>query len=571
MSVSRAAILSSQRSWTTAVPDWEDRIMAGRPLVPNLPLFKDEAALALRIFKRLRLPDVVGTPTMGEASGEWFFQIVEAIFGSLDPETNIRAIQEVFLLVPKKNGKSSYAAAIMVVAAIVNKRPEAEFMLVAPTMEIANIAFRQASGIIKLDTELSKIFQVQRHVRTITHRETGATIQIKAADTDVITGSKSTGILVDETHVFAKKGNAADLFVEIRGSLAARPDGFLIQITTQSKEPPSGVFKSELNIARDVRDGKLTLPRLAILYELPDGMAKNGGWKAPATWPLVNPNLGRSVRPEFLRNEMITAEEGGAPQLALFASQHFNVEIGQGLRTDSWAGAEFWEAAGRSDLTLESLLARCEVVVVGIDGGGLDDLLGLAILGRERGTGNWLLWSHAWAHRIVLERRKSEASKLLDFERDGDLTIVDLPGYDVADVADLVMMVENKGLLAKIGVDAIGIGAIVDELVHRGIDESRIVGIRQGFGLQGSVKDCERALAGGMLLHGARPMMAWCVGNARVEPRGNAILISKQVSGSAKIDPLAALFDATALMGKHPAVESTRLLENAILLRGGFA
>jgi hypothetical protein len=48
-------------------------------------------------------------------------------------------------------------------------------------------------------------------------------ILIKAADADVITGSKATFILIDETHVFAQKANAADMFVEIRGSLASRP------------------------------------------------------------------------------------------------------------------------------------------------------------------------------------------------------------------------------------------------------------------------------------------------------------------------------------------------------------
>jgi hypothetical protein len=124
---------------------------------------------------------------------------------------------------------------------------------------------------------------------------------IKAADADVITGSKATFILVDETHVFSQKGKAADIFIEIRGSLAARPDGFLLQITTQSKDPPAGVFKSELNIARDVRDGLIDLPLLPMLYELPLRVAENGGWKDPKTWALVNPNLNRSVDEAYLQ------------------------------------------------------------------------------------------------------------------------------------------------------------------------------------------------------------------------------------------------------------------------------
>ena len=58
--------------WSTACPDWKARLLSGRPLVPDLPLFREEADRALRVFKRLRLPDVIGKPTMAEASGEWF-------------------------------------------------------------------------------------------------------------------------------------------------------------------------------------------------------------------------------------------------------------------------------------------------------------------------------------------------------------------------------------------------------------------------------------------------------------------------------------------------------------------
>jgi hypothetical protein len=44
---------------------------------------------------------------------------------------------------------------------------------------------------------------------------------------------------------------------------------------------------------------------------------------------------------------------------------------------------------------------------------------------------------------------------------------------------------------------------------------------------------------------------AWAVGNAKVEPKGNAIVITKQASGTAKTDPLIAFFNAVALMSMN--------------------
>ncbi len=42
------------------------------------------------------------------------------------------------------------------------------------------------------------------------------------------------------------------------------------------------------------------------------------------------------------------------------------------------------------------------------------------------------------------------------------------------------------------------------------------------------------------------------MGVTPVEPKGNAILVTKQASGSAKIDPLMAAFNAIALMSTNP-------------------
>jgi phage terminase large subunit-like protein len=56
--------------------------------------------------------------------------------------------------------------------------------------------------------------------------------------------------------------------------------------------------------------------------------------------------------------------------------------------------------------------------------------------------------------------------------------------------------------------------------------------------------------------------MAWAVGNAKVEPRGNAIVITKQTSGTAKIDPLIVLSNAVAIMSMIPEAAASGSIDN---------
>jgi len=246
-----------------------------------------------------------------------------------------------------------------------------------------------------------------------------------------------------------------------------------------------------------------------------------------------------------------------------FLAKHLNVEMGLALKSQRWAGADFWDAAA-GKVTLETILERCEVIEVGVDGGGLDDLLGFAVLGRETETGNWLLWSRAWAHEIALDRRKSEAPKYRDFQKDGDLEIVAEVEAGIRAVGDIVRKIDASSLLDRIGVDPSGTGLIADELENgdeKGegkIDHDRIVGISQGWRLNSAIKTMEVKVASRAIIHSGSRMMQWCVGNARVEPKGNAILITKQASGTGKIDPLMAGLSAVALMAMNPEAKQTK-------------
>lgn len=564
--------------WSTACLDWRERIVAGDSLVPIAPLFPEKAKDALGVFCSLQVTDLPRKrndkwPTLGEVVDQDILDLVAAIFGAEDPKTGRRLIRDFMLLISKKNGKSTIAAGIMLTALIVGWRDNAELMILAPTIEVAGNSFAPACGMVRADPELMQLLHIIENRRVIKHRVKGSELKIVAADSDTASGKKAGMVLVEELWLFGKKPKSASMLLEATGGLAARPEGFVLYVTTHSDEPPAGVFKSKLAYFRDVRDGVIEDPTsLGVLYEWPEEMHEAEAYLDPANFGVTNPHLGRSVSVEFLAGELTKAQRGEGEDLQIFLAKHLNVEIGLRLRRDRWRGTDYWADAGDRSLTLESLLKRCEVAVVGIDGGGLEDLYGLCVAGRERGTGRWLYWFRAWAWPDLLERRKDIVSVLKQFADDGDLTLCEnIDGFDptdledgeilgfmpqdIAEIIEIIAQVKDSGLLPEknaIGLDPQGVADLVDALAGIGLEDPAVIGIGQGFRLMSAVVGLARKLKFGGVVHDGSPMMTWCVSNAKEEAGRQTVMITKNHSASAKIDPFMAGLNATKLLELNP-------------------
>lgn len=537
-------------NYTTSMPDWEKRITRRQSIIQK-PLFPDTAEQALKIFKSLKIPDLAGKPTFGEASEEWIFDLVRAIFGFYDKETGKQLVREYLILVSKKNTKSTVAAGIMLTALIMNWRENEEHLIIAPTKEIADNSYKPASSMIKADPFLKEMFHTRDHIRTIEHKTKKNTLKVVSAENDALSGKKAGWVLVDELWVFGSKAKADGMLMEATGGQVSRDEGRTIYLTTQSDEPPAGVFKEKLNYMRDVRDGKvIDDSSMPILYEFPENYIKNKLYLKPENFFITNPNINRSVNPDWIERELEKALKKTDNSKQKFLAKHLNIEIDFALRNDNWAGAEYWVKASR-DFDLDYIIKNSEVITIGIDGGGLDDLLGLYVLGRDVDN-NWLGYGKAWVSRTALERRQEIAPKLHDFNLDGDVVIVEDVGEDLDELIELIVKIDNTDLLDKIGCDPAGIGDILDGLELAGIDKDKIVGVSQGWRLGGAIKTTERRLADGSLTVSNQNLMKWCVSNAKVEQRANSILITKQSSGTGKIDPLMAMFGAVYLMALNP-------------------
>lgn len=567
MSKPLADLAKEGKSWDFACPDWFDRLKAGRPPMADLPLDSERAAKGEAIFNNLRIPDIDGKPTMGEACGDWFKSIVRTVFGSI-ADNGDRHVSEIFALVGKKNSKTTYSGGLILTCLLANKTPRAEILFVGPTQEIADTAFQQAVGMIEEDEEgfLQKRFLVQDHKKRILDRVTKAFVKIKTFDMKVMTGSKPVIVLLDELHIMGSMSYASRVIRQIRGALIRRKDSLLIIISTQSDEEPAGAFKAELDYARGVRDGRIVgnIRMLPILYEFPEAMQidEDRPWEDPRWWPLVMPNLNRSLHLDSMIDDYEAEKEKGQEAIQIWASQHLNVQVGLALRGGRWIGVDYWSSAADPSITLDYIKMVCDVVVAGIDGGGLDDLLGLAILGRHKISRKWMLWARAWAQHDVLKLRKEIAERLRDFARDGDLVLCEDPTQDIREVADIIEGFWKAGLMpdaGAIGLDPQGVAAMVDEISSREIPDEAMVSVGQGFRLSGAVWGAERKLKDGTLKHCGSALLNWCAGNAKAEQRGNAILITKQAAGKAKIDPLIAGFNAVSLMSRNPEARDVNL------------
>lgn len=578
--------MNHEPSWSTACLDWQERIVARpqRSLIPFDPLFPAEADAALEIFKSLSIVDAAGRPTFGEAARPWILDFVRAIFGTYDHDTGRRLIRNFFLLISKKNGKSTLAAGVMITALIRNWRESGEFYILAPTKEVADNSYIPACDMVAAHPTLSTLLKPSAG-RVIEHRNTGAFLKVIAADSETVSGKKTIGLLVDELHVFGKRTNAASLLLEATGGLASRPEGFVIYLSTQSDSPPTGVFEEKLKEFRDIRDGKIMVPSsLPVLYEFPPSLLEGDLYRKRENWYVTNPNLGASVDETYVAQELAEAERVGRARVNGVLAKHLNVQIGQAMRADGWAGATLWPRGLDRTLTLDALLERSEVVTIGLDGGGLDDLLGIGVIGREKDTKRWLGWSHGLVSTIGLYRRKANIGDYRKFLAAGELSVFRFDGADVEEaeqdpdvasllveyppianvpgehpidiqyVVDLVKRVSERGLLAQVGVDAAGIGAIVDALAEIGItqDAETLDAVRQGIGLMGAYKTLERKLGDRTFLHPGLKLLDWCVGNVRVVLTTTASRIAREESGYGKIDPFVALLNAAHLMSLNP-------------------
>ena len=543
--------MTTIKEWSTGLDNWQTKIINRESLIPCPPLNKQVADIALNIFKSLKLVDVIGKPTIGEACKQWVFDFVAVIFGAYDPVTKARLINEFFLLIAKKNSKSTIAAGIMLTAIILNERQSGQFVIISPTKETSKSAFDPIADMIKADPELLKMFNVADHTKTITHLGTNATLKVLAFDANTVTGLKATAVLVDEIHLLGNKANADNILREAVGGLASRPEGFIIYLTTQSSGTPTGIFKQKLDYARAVRDKEIINNQfLPVLYEYPEAMIEDESYLEPKNWYITNPNLGASVSLDFLLNQYEQIKDT-RESLQDFLSKHLNVQQTMNLKANNWKAFIDLLPYSEQVLSLEDLIEQCEVLAVGFDGARLFDLAGLTVTGRVTNSNKYLSWSHGWLNVEALDKNKRSASKLLELADLKEITIVNKVSQQFTEITALIKMLDNTGKLYQIGVDPSGLGTFNTDLEEAGINTDKIIGISQGYKMQQHITTLENLLGKESIKFASQELIRWQVSNTRLILKSNTVMVSKADSAD-KIDNIISILNSIAIISQNP-------------------
>ncbi|MEP3331662.1 terminase TerL endonuclease subunit [Sedimentitalea sp.] len=528
---------------STACTDWAERLQAQQvPLAPRLPTPEGERTAAA--LGRLRLSDKIGKPLLSELPNiGWVSQITSAIFG----DANIR---EAFVLTPKKQGKSALFGLAFFAAFLLDKRPQASWTIVSPTLGISDLVFGLISGAIEADKQLQQRYRVQAHIRTVTNLATGATLVVKSFSLEALTGLRGS-VLLDEVHLVGANKNGSKIQTQLKGALAVDPATRIVYVSTQSDTEPKGMFAELLTHARAVRDGTITDDAfLPVLYEpwkdCPDPLA------TPDVWPCLLPSYPHVGDKRFYEGIAASALRAGPVKAAVERSQFFNVEIGQDQTAETWHMVSALPKLATSRITVDSIIARCEHVAVGIDLGGAVDWTGLGIIGTDA-DGIWHATARAYAQQKAIDANE-HASTCEGFIADGDLRVI-RPGADIDAILDIIQRIDEAGKLHAIGVDPAGAVDLVEKLEAASFplsegpqDANPVMGIGQSaFRLNPAVRTLERRADEGRIRFDKSRMLRWCFSNCIAVERTNVTEITKR-GRDEKFDPVAALLDAASTL-----------------------
>jgi phage terminase large subunit-like protein len=452
--------------------------------------------------------------TKGEWAGKPFElqqwqidDIINPIFGNVDEYCN-RIVRTAYIEIPRKNGKTETIAAIGLYLMAADNEPRAEIYSAAADREQAAIIFEAAAFMVENNEELNAVCKVVRSKKRIIYRPTGSFFQALSSDAFSKHGQNAHAVLYDELHAARDR----ELWDVLATSMGSRRQPLMIAITTAGFDR-STICYEQHDYAERVINGSIVDPTF---YGLIYAVTEEDDWKDPAVWYKANPNLGISIKYEFLVAQCERAKNVPAYQNT-FKRLYLNIWTQQSVR---WLDMDVWMKSAGDDYTIEDLVDQhC---FVGLDLSSSLDLTAAVAAFPDKKTGIIRCLSHFWIPEGNLRQKIDRDKVPYDaWVRDGYITAT--PGLTIRKeyILNWLRNLAEMCLVENVAYDP----WCATELVKDMMDEGFVmVEFRQGMAsMSPASKEFMKRIVDATLYHGNNPVLNWMAGNIAVkeDPSGN--------------------------------------------------
>ena len=477
----------------------------------------------------------------------WQEQIVREFYGVQvrdDDGSWVRYRRFLYNEIPKKNGKSEFAAGLGLYHLLADGESRPNVGIFAVDKENADIIYQCAKYMVE-NTDLSRpkhrpLAWCRDSVREIRTRF-GGVMKVYSGDVENKHGPSFSAILCDELHAWKGRKGRARWEVLTAGSDASRRQQTVLVLTTAGDDPDRAsigwAVHEKCRRLLAWRQGKPERPGdaddpewLPVMYGVsvltgddPDKL-KDLDIYDEALWKACNPSYGVTMNARKFRAAARTAKQSEAAERSF-----------RWLRLNEWISTKDvgWLPLTLYDKTQIGPSAKAEReawIKENLTGkqcfGGLDlskttDLTAFVLVfPPQPGLKTAVALFRAWKPRqTVLEAEKTDGMPFRDWERAGFLSLCAGDMVDFRDMVEAVLEAKERYELLYLGVDAHLADTLTPQLQDAGV---QVISISQTMvGMSPAMKEIERMLRAREMLHVHNTCARWCFGNVRCAVDGN--------------------------------------------------
>lgn len=463
--------------------------------------------------------------------------IIAPVFGwvRFDREAGryVRIIRDLYVDVPRKNGKSTLAAGIAIYLACADGEQGAQVVTAATTEKQAGFVFNPIRTLAEKAPALRKT--VQPFAKKVVHPKSGSYIEVVSSAAEAQHGANIHGGIIDELHVH----KTPDLVETIETGRGSRDQPLIAIITTADAGEQGTIYARKRDYVERLAKRVITDRST---YGVIWGATERDDPHKIETWRKANPGFGISPTKAYLESESRKARNSPA-DLAAFLRLHLGIRTKQ---VTKYIGMPTWDANG--GILLEDQLAG-RTAFGGLDLGSTSDLTALCWLFPRDGGGAFdALWRFWTPEDNLDELDRRTAGEASVWKRNGYLRTTPGNVTDYTAVRAAINADRQAFDVRTIGFDRWNATQLAIDLQE---DGAEMVRLGQGYAtLSAPLKEIQRLLLQGQrageprINHGGNPVMRWMIDNLAVtgDPAGN--VKPDKAKSHEKIDGVSALVNA---------------------------